>query len=70
MLRILSVVTALLAPIGATALNCDAYQASALALPEPWEAHTRTYSNGAIRVALLDLIEPAAGAITPWFELP
>lgn len=39
--------------------DCD-WQASVHNLPEPWEAHTRTFANGAIRVALLDTIEPAA----------
>lgn len=41
--------------------RCD-WRASADAIPEPWEAHTRTFSNGKTRLALLDVIEPAAGA--------
>ena len=41
--------------------NCD-WQASAWALVEPWEANTRTFANGAVRLALLDTVEPAAGA--------
>ena len=40
---------------------CD-WRANPDAIPEPWEAHTRTFANGEIRVALLDNIEPAAGA--------
>ena len=32
------------------------------AIIEPWEDNTRTFSNGKIRIAALDLIEPAAGA--------
>lgn len=45
-----------------TVIACDGWQASARNIPEPWEANTRTFANGAIRVALLDTIEPAAGA--------
>lgn len=42
--------------------DCD-WRARADAVVEPWEAHTRTYANGAIRVALLDTIEPGAAAL-------
>lgn len=45
-----------------TTIDCTGWQASARNIPEPWEAHTRTFANGNIRVALLDTIEPAAGA--------
>ena len=31
-------------------------------IAEPWEANTRTFANGAVRVAILDTIEPAAAA--------
>ena len=41
--------------------DCD-WRASAYALAEPWEANTRTFSNGKTRLALLDTVEPAAGA--------
>lgn len=41
--------------------DCD-WQASARNIPEPWEAHSRSFSNGQTRLALLDTIEPAAGA--------
>jgi len=49
---------------GASALTvspCD-WVASAQALVEPWEEYSRTYSNGKTRIALLDTVEPAAGA--------
>ena len=39
---------------------CD-WQASVQAIPEPWEAHTRTFANGAVRLAALDTVEPAQG---------
>lgn len=53
--------------------DCSGWQASARNIPEPWEAHIRSFANGAIRVALMDTIEPAAGAfylmvITPPFD--
>ncbi|MFW2541150.1 hypothetical protein ACN2XU_00815 [Primorskyibacter sp. 2E107] len=41
-------------------MECD-WQASARSIPEPWEAHTRTFSNGTVRLAMLDTIEPAGG---------
>lgn len=41
--------------------DCD-WRATAAAIPEPWEAHTRTFANGEVRLALLDTIEPGAGA--------
>ncbi|MFZ7092382.1 hypothetical protein [Primorskyibacter sp. 2E233] len=41
-------------------MDCD-WQASARNIAEPWEANTRTFSNGNVRLALLDTIEPAAG---------
>ncbi|MEL7098099.1 MAG: hypothetical protein AAGM84_04650 [Pseudomonadota bacterium] len=30
------------------------------AIFEPWEANTRTFANGAVRLALIDTVEPAA----------
>ena len=41
--------------------ECD-WRASARNLVEPWEQNSRTFANGAVRVALLDTVEPAAGA--------
>ncbi|MGH1415983.1 MAG: hypothetical protein ACRBB0_21030 [Pelagimonas sp.] len=41
-------------------LDCD-WQASARNIVEPWEANTRSFSNGKTRIAALDTIEPAAG---------
>ena len=40
---------------------CD-WQARADAIVEPWEENTATFANGAVRVAYLDVIEPAAAA--------
>ncbi|MGR3434548.1 MAG: hypothetical protein ACU0CO_06615 [Shimia sp.] len=42
--------------------QCD-FRASAAALAEPWADHTRTYANGAIRVALSDVGAPGSGPL-------
>ncbi|WP_083545420.1 hypothetical protein [Sulfitobacter alexandrii] len=36
---------------------------SPLGIVEPWEDYSRTYSNGKVRVALMDLLEPAGGPV-------
>nr|WP_249200695.1 hypothetical protein [Thetidibacter halocola] len=41
--------------------DCDDWAAGAQFLAEPWEENTRTFANGAVRVALIDTGEPAAG---------
>ncbi|WP_375279256.1 hypothetical protein [Pseudooctadecabacter sp.] len=43
------------------AVPCD-WQARADAIVEPWEENSATFADGAVRVALLDTIEPAAAA--------
>lgn len=43
------------------ALPCD-WPARADNIVEPWEAHTRSFANGEVRLALLDTVEPASGA--------
>lgn len=47
--------------ISQQALPCE-WQSRANAIVEPWEANTRTFANGDVRLALLDTIEPAAAA--------
>jgi hypothetical protein len=44
-----------------TVTACDGL-ASVQAIAEPWEANTRTFANGDIRLVVLDTIEPAAAA--------
>lgn len=44
------------------AFECE-WQARADAIVEPWEENSRTFANGDVRLALLDTIEPAAGAL-------
>ncbi len=43
--------------------SCDRWEARADNLAEPWEDMTRTFANGAVRIAVLDTVEPAAGAM-------
>lgn len=40
---------------------CD-WQTFAQAIVEPWEDNTRVFSNGKVRIAAIDTIEPAVGA--------
>lgn len=42
--------------------GCDDYRSSLFAMAEPWEANTRLFANGEVRLAVADTIEPAAGA--------
>ena len=49
------------AALAQTVADCD-WQASAASLVEPWDAHTQTFANGEVRLAMLDTVEPAAGA--------
>jgi hypothetical protein len=44
-----------------TVNDCE-WQSSAWNLVEPWEENSRTFSNGQTRLAMMDTIEPAAGA--------
>lgn len=53
---------ALISPaLAQTVEECD-WRASAQALVEPWEDNTRMFANGDVRLAVSDVIEPAAGA--------
>ncbi|WP_380054731.1 hypothetical protein ACFE33_14245 [Falsihalocynthiibacter sp. SS001] len=40
--------------------DCE-WQAHSSNIAEPWEDNTRTFSNGDVRLAYLDTVEPAAG---------
>lgn len=50
------------AAVGQEVAFCDDYRSSAANLAEPWEENTRLYAKGAIRLAVIDTLEPAAGA--------
>lgn len=57
-------VSALAVPACAqTVTSCDRWEARADNLAEPWEEMSRTFANGAVRIAVLDGVEPAAGAL-------
>lgn len=59
----LGTAVAMTAPaLAQTVAECD-WRSQARAIAEPWEAHTRTFANGDVRLALLDTVEPAAGAL-------
>lgn len=63
-MRALSIFVLLLTGFAANAQavrECD-WVASAWNLQEPWEEATQTFANGAVRIAILDTIEPAAAA--------
>jgi hypothetical protein len=52
-------------PLAVTAQEigeCD-WRAAAQAIAEPWEANTRTFANGDIRLTIMDVMEPAAGPV-------
>ena len=40
--------------------ECD-WRAGAAAIAEPWEENSQVFANGAVRIALSDVLEPAAG---------
>ncbi|MGR3512790.1 MAG: hypothetical protein ACU0GG_08500 [Paracoccaceae bacterium] len=42
--------------------GCDDIETGAAFIAEPWEANTRTFANGDVRIAILDHVEPAAAA--------
>ncbi|MDO8884630.1 MAG: hypothetical protein Q7V11_16945 [Pseudotabrizicola sp.] len=41
--------------------ECD-WRSAAQAIAEPWEDNTVTFANGRVRLAVMDVMEPAAGA--------
>ena len=67
LVRPAALIAALLAPAAVlaepAAVTPCADRALAFNLVEPWEQNTATYGNGAIRIALLDTVEPAAAAV-------
>ena len=42
--------------------DCNRWQANLQNLAEPWEENTRQFANGAVRISLIDTIEPAVAA--------
>ncbi|MFO7805389.1 MAG: hypothetical protein R6V30_06920 [Paracoccaceae bacterium] len=55
--------TVLAQPLAAQAVTeCD-WRANVGAIVEPWEENTRTFANGAVRVAYIDTIEPGLSPV-------
>jgi hypothetical protein len=48
--------------VAQTVSECD-WQAGAQSIMEPWDDHTKTFAEGAVRLAVLDTLEPAAAAM-------
>lgn len=58
----LSLLVGLAGPVAAQEVTpCD-WKSSAQNIVEPWGENSRTFANGDVRIALLDTVEPAAGA--------
>ncbi len=49
-------------PVSAVTVSGCIRFADVGAIAEPWEANTRTFANGNVRLVVMDSIEPAAGA--------
>lgn len=63
MIRATALVLALSGAVQAQEVGrCDDFRSSAQAIAEPWEQNTRLFANSEVRLAILDTIEPAAGA--------
>ena len=65
-MKVLSILCALMlsaSTVSAQSVSdCNAAQTDFDAIPEPWSEHTKSFANGQVRLAVLDMIEPAAGA--------
>ena len=64
MLRLIALCAGIAASpaVAAEVHPCEEAEISALFLAEPWEANTQVFANGNVRLAILDMIEPAAAA--------
>ncbi len=56
-------VSYLTTPVTAQTLSdCDDWRSSAFGIAEPWEANTKTFSEGSVRMAIMDVGEPVVGS--------
>ncbi len=67
MIQRLSLLALVLLPLGtlpaaAVTVSVCNEMADVRAVAEPWEANTKTFAKGDIRLVVLDTVEPAAGA--------
>jgi len=54
-----------IAPEPATAQSispCDDWRSSVLGIAEPWEANTKTFTEGTVRMTIMDVGEPVIGS--------
>ncbi|WBU64019.1 hypothetical protein [Paracoccus aerodenitrificans] len=63
MMRFLALFLLLAAPAAAQSVGECGEWSSARNVPEPWDANTASYAEGAVRIVLLDTLEPAAAAL-------
>ena len=61
--------------VAQTLSNCDDWRSSAASIGEPWEANTKLYAEDSVRLAIMDVGEPAAGSyrlliLTTTVEVP
>ena len=63
LLRCLACLALVTSPVNAADVRaCDDVETGAAFIAEPWEANTRTFANGDVRIAIHDHLEPAAAA--------
>ncbi len=68
MLKLVPLALALAGPVAAQQVrSCGKggefpFETTAMAIAEPWEANTRSFAGGDIRIAVIDTWEPALGA--------
>lgn len=50
-------------PAAAQSLSgCDDWRSSVLTIAEPWDANTKTYAQGTVRLVIMDVGEPVMGS--------
>lgn len=42
--------------------DCDDWRSAVLGIAEPWEANTKTYADGTVRLVIMDVGEPVLGS--------
>lgn len=62
MIRFAALLALLATPLAAQEVRDCGEMANAANIPEPWEAHTKSFANNRVRISVLDTIEPAAAA--------
>ena len=45
-----------------TLSECDDWRSSVLGIAEPWEANTKTFTEGTVRMVIMDVGEPVVGS--------